>query len=75
MSVVLCYVNKNSATIACDGRVIDKNRNIIDESFKKFIKVNDSVIVGYGGSADLCQAILSPLQNPDQQDFIKQLSL
>lgn len=75
MSVVLCYADKNSATIACDGRVIDKNGNIIDESFKKFIKVNDRVIIGYGGSADLCQAILAPLQNPDQQDFINHLTL
>lgn len=75
MSVVLCYADKSSATIACDGRVIDENGNIVDESFQKFMKVNDSVIVGYAGSANLCQAILAPLQNPDQQDFVKQLSL
>lgn len=38
MSVVLCYVDKNKAIMASDGRVIDDNGNIVDENYQKFYR-------------------------------------
>lgn len=74
MSVVLSYANKDVAIIACDGRVVDDKNNIISETHKKYIKVNDKVLVGYAGELSPCESVVSLLSSTSHGDLIKQLS-
>lgn len=74
MSVVLSYANKDIAIIACDGRVVDAYNNIINESYKKYIRVNNSVILGYAGELQPCECVAKLLTNPENMGFIKSLS-
>lgn len=74
MSAVLSYANKDVAIIACDGRVVDDKNNIISETHKKYIKVNDKVLVGYAGALSPCESIASLLSSTSNASLLKQLS-
>ena len=74
MSVVLSYASKNIAIIACDGRIIDAKNNIIKEDYKKYVKVNDHVILGYAGELAPCECVSNLLTNPKNIAYIQTLS-
>lgn len=74
MSVLLSYANKDVAIIACDGRVVDNNNNIVDESYKKYIKINDKVIIGYAGNVSACESVVSLLCEQKNAPILKQLN-
>lgn len=73
MSVVLAYADDHIAVIASDGRVTDKNLNVIDENFNKTLKINDRTIMGFSGSFENCQNIIKLIQNPEHKSFIETL--
>lgn len=74
MSVVLSYADKNIAFIACDGRVVDNKNNIVSEDYKKFLRINKNVILGFAGELWPCEAVAKMLSNPSQKELIQQLS-
>lgn len=52
MSFVICAADINSAIIITDGRCVDPNDStiIINEFYKKNLKYNNKVIIGFAGS-------------------------
>ena len=68
MSVVLCYADKRKAIIASDGRVIDNKGNIINESFRKFFRINSKILLGYAGDLGPCESVAMLFKN-NQKNF------
>lgn len=71
MSVVLCYVDKNRAIMASDGRVIDDNGNIVDENYQKFYRATKDTIIGYAGDLNACKTVVDLLYK--NKDFVQTL--
>lgn len=74
MSVVLSYASQNIAIIACDGRVVDAENNIIKEDQRKYVKVNSRVILGYAGELAPCECVTNLLINPENIAYVQTLS-
>lgn len=73
MSVVLCYADDKMAIIASDGRSTDENGKIIAEDFKKFMRINDNVIVAFAGVAEAGLDVCNLLKNPEKRNLVSQL--
>lgn len=73
MSIVLCYADKNRAIIASDGRIIDNKGNIINESFRKFFRINSKVLLGYAGDLGPCESV-AMLFKKQPEKFLNKLS-
>ena len=73
MSVVLSFANKEIAIIASDGRAVDNDNNIVFENFDKTRKVNDHVLIGFAGDANVCKNISDLITNPENKDFVATL--
>ena len=53
MSFVICCATSEYGVITTDGRVVDyETESVIQEDFKKVIRVSDDVIVGFAGMKD-----------------------
>lgn len=62
MSCVICLACNSFAFIASDGRAINaETGEIIDENYKKIRRINKDVIVGFVGTADVCESALMAL--------------
>lgn len=65
MSVVANVVTENAAWVAYDGRAI-QNGVIISENTVKARKINENVCIGYTGTLELAEAVVSILKKaPD----------
>lgn len=73
MSVVLSCADENIAIIASDGRVTDKELNIVHEDYNKTVRVNDRTIMGFSGNFARCQNIVKLIQNPENKNFVQTL--
>lgn len=73
MSVILSYADEYTAIIASDGRVTDKDLNVMDENYNKTIKINNNTIMGFSGSFENCQNIIKLIQNSEHKNFVKSL--
>lgn len=61
MSCVIEYADYRGVVFVGDGRAIDSDKNIISESCKKVMRINDNVIYGYAGDLKTCLCIASIL--------------
>lgn len=61
MSLVLAGGNKNFIVVAGDQRVLDKEGQVLSESYRKVYKINDDFIVAFAGKIPYCKAILEPV--------------
>ena len=67
MSVVLAYANNKTAIIAGDSRVYDpKNKIILQEDYKKTMKINKQVIIGFTGNCDQCTKLKKMISSNDR---------
>ena len=62
LSFVMGYVSTKMAAIASDGRCCYTDGTIKTEFYDKTRKFNNNVIIGYSGSTESCEQVLSMLQ-------------
>lgn len=62
LSFVMGYVSTKMAAIASDGRCCYTDGTIKTEFYDKTRKFNNNVIIGYSGSTEPCEQVLSILQ-------------
>ena len=73
MSIVLCYADRNRAIMASDGRIIDNKGNIINESFRKFFRINSKLLLGYAGDLGACESVAMLFQK-QPEEFLNKLN-
>lgn len=74
MSLVLVTAMENYIIFMSDGRVT-RNRGtlypeILQETYKKLCRINDSICVGFAGSKEPCEEILEGLDKYDPNQII-----
>lgn len=71
MTFVSIIARENFLNVASDGRVLDKNRNIVDERYKKFLLPTPQCFVAYAGQKEPCELFLqaSVLRYLDITDY------
>lgn len=73
MSIVLCYADRKRVIIASDGRIIDNKGNIINESFRKFFRINSKLLLGYAGDLGACESVAMLFQK-QPEEFLNKLN-
>ena len=73
MSVVISYASTRIAFIMSDGRVIDGENNVVQEDFKKFVRLNNNVIVGFTGDLNACICVTGLLSNPKNREIVSRM--
>lgn len=67
MSIIMALGNKHRLILASDGRVSETDNNgdfhVLDEKFKKIIRLSSSVYVLIAGNRSQCMQIIHILQN------------
>jgi len=58
MSYIQCLATESKVIFTSDGRAMDLNGNILDEKYKKIIKINETVAIAYAGIKELCLHII-----------------
>ena len=67
MSLVIGIIRQDYGIIAGDGRAI-YNNGLIDENYKKVIKLNDNVYIGFAGNISDCSNAVSILSDSDKKN-------
>lgn len=77
MSIIMALGNKHRLILASDGRVSETDNNgnfhVLDEKFKKIIRLSSSVYVLIAGNRNQCMQIIHILQNDIMAITIPQL--
>lgn len=63
MSIVLCAINKGTATIMSDGKISNTYCDYNQESKCKFQHLTNDVIIGYTGKLNPCEEAISWFKN------------
>lgn len=63
MSVVLCAINKGTATIMSDGKITNTYCAYNQENKCKFQHLTNDVIIGYTGELNPCEEAISWFKN------------
>ena len=64
MSLVICCATSEYGIIMSDSRATDPTTcEVLSENKRKIVKFNDTLVIGYGGLADYCEAVLSDVTN------------
>lgn len=58
MSYIQCVATTKQVILTSDGRVRDKDNNIIMEDYKKIKRINEKVGIAYAGDREPCETII-----------------
>lgn len=76
MSFVICCATREFGVIAADSRATNPlTGEITSEDAQKIIRVNENLIVGYGGIAAYCEAVLQDVFRYNDYDKLTLESL
>ena len=63
MSYIQCIVTSIKVIFTSDGRVMNQNGDIINEEYKKIIRLNKNVAIGFAEVREFCEAMFRDYWN------------
>lgn len=73
MSFIMAIADSKNAIFISDGRVTKLEGNkcvIVEENYKKILKVNKRMCIGYSGCTETCKEVISELKKYDYNKLV-----